>query len=116
MLQQRGRFRHSLEPIGCGLLSLGAGEFIAAIGGTAVWPLAVRAQQSGPIPSSVYFGPMQMPRLRASGEVLEVDSLRPLDCAPSSKAMFRLYDSLNQTSCLRPASPAPRSEAEASRQ
>jgi hypothetical protein len=26
------------------------------------------------------------------------------------------YDSLNQTSCLRPASPAPRPEAEASRQ
>src|SRR5258708_506532 len=97
MLQQRGRFsapiRYSLEPIGCGLLSLGAGmrrrEFIAAIGGT-VWPLAVRAQQSGPR-SSVYFGPMQMPRLRADGEVLEVDSLRPSDCAPSSKAMFRLY-------------------------
>jgi hypothetical protein len=62
--------------MGCGLLSLWAGmrrrEFIAAIGGTAVWPLAVRAQQSGRIPVVGVFWAYADPRqrLRADGEVL----------------------------------------------
>jgi putative ABC transport system substrate-binding protein len=40
---------HSVEPIGCCLLSLGANmrrrEFLGVIGGAAITPLAARAQQ-----------------------------------------------------------------------